>query len=67
MTRLPLLFALIAMVVLLGIGDIMNNACKTSWHAWCAPDSERQTVVRHQKGDALVDHATSLVRSSFAE
>jgi Tfp pilus assembly protein PilV len=41
----PLLIALIA-VVLLAISTLalMNNACKSSQHEWCAPMS---TVRRH--------------------
>ena len=36
--KTPLLIALVAVV--LGVGStlvIMNNACKSSDHAWCAP------------------------------
>lgn len=33
----PLLFALVAIAVLLGAGSMMNSACKTGPHAWCAP------------------------------
>lgn len=36
----PLLIMLTAAVVLLGTGStlaVMNNACKTSHHSWCAP------------------------------
>jgi hypothetical protein len=35
-----LLFALTATALLLAVGSIMNTACKTSQHAWCAPNSE---------------------------
>jgi hypothetical protein len=38
--RFDLLFALTAMAVLLGIGSIMNSACKTSHHPWCIRDSQ---------------------------
>jgi hypothetical protein len=37
---------LIAIVVVLGTGSalaVMNNACKSSHHPWCAPDSS----IRH--------------------
>lgn len=40
--KIPLLIVLTA-VVLLGTGSvlaIMNNACKTNHHSWCAPSSE---------------------------
>jgi hypothetical protein len=34
----PLLIVLTAVVVLLGAGlAMMNNACKSSRHTWCAP------------------------------
>jgi hypothetical protein len=41
--RLSLLFALTAMALLLAMGGVMNNACKSSHHPWCVPDSQ----VRH--------------------
>jgi hypothetical protein len=43
----PLLIMLTAAVVLLGTGStlaLMNNACKTSHHSWCAPNSD----LRHE-------------------
>ncbi len=44
--RIPLfLVVLTGAVILFGTGStlaIMNNACKTSAHAWCVPSSEFQ-------------------------
>jgi choline-glycine betaine transporter len=41
----PLLVALIVIVLVVGSTlTIMNKACKSGYHAWCAPMS---TVVRH--------------------
>jgi hypothetical protein len=38
--KAPLLIVLGAVVLLTGSGlAIMNNACKSSHHAWCAPMS----------------------------
>lgn len=37
--KTPVLLVL-TLAILLGIGDVMNNACKNSQHAWCAPTSE---------------------------
>src|SRR5262249_5056128 len=38
--RSPLLFGLvIAALVTVGTLAVMNNACKSSQHAWCAPTS----------------------------
>lgn len=57
---LPLLFALMTMVVLLGVGSVMNGACKTSAHPWCAPAPKvRQAATRIQKGDKLTGHGGS--------
>ena len=43
--KTPLLIALVAVVF--GVGStlaIMNNACKSSHHAWCAPVSSLRTI-----------------------
>ena len=41
----PLVIVLVAVVlVTVGTLAVMNNACKSSQHAWCAPMSS----VRHQ-------------------
>jgi hypothetical protein len=41
----PLLGVLIVIVLVVGSTlSIMNKACKSGYHAWCAPMS---TVVRH--------------------
>jgi hypothetical protein len=42
MKIIPLLIVLIAVVLV--AGRVMNNACKSSHHAWCAPMS---TTERH--------------------
>jgi hypothetical protein len=61
---LPLLFAFMAMAVLLGVGNVMNNACKNAPHGWCAPPPKiRPTATRSQEGDSLIPHAASRVRS----
>jgi hypothetical protein len=53
--RLPLLFALTATAVLLGIGDVLNSARKTSSHAWCAPTSEnRLNAAQSREHDELL-------------
>jgi hypothetical protein len=42
-----LIFVVAAVIVLVGAGGIlaiMNNACKTGQHGWCAPVS----MTRHQ-------------------
>ena len=34
----PLLAVLVMIVILIGSGlTMMNKACKTGYHAWCAP------------------------------
>jgi hypothetical protein len=41
----PLLVVLIVIVLIVGSAlTIMNKACKSGYHAWCAPMS---TVLRH--------------------
>jgi hypothetical protein len=64
--RLPLLFAIVAMAVLLGIGSTMNSACKASPHAWCAPTPKmiRQSAIRSQEGNNPTGRAASRVRLS---
>jgi hypothetical protein len=46
----PILVVLMAAaVVLLGTGStlaVMNNACKTSHHSWCAPNSDIRPEVK---------------------
>ena len=60
---IPMLFAL-TIVALLGIGGVMNSACKSSPHSWCAPPPPvRQGVARIQKGDKQISSATSRVGS----
>lgn len=60
---IPMLFAL-TIVALLGIGGVMNNACKSSPHSWCAPPPPvRQGVARIQRGDKLISPAVSRVGS----
>jgi hypothetical protein len=60
---LPLLFALVAMAVLLGMGSAMNSACKTGAHAWCAPAPKaRHVATRNQESDSLLGRAASSQR-----
>lgn len=56
---LRLLFALMTMVALLSVGSVMNSACKTGPHTWCAPPPH-VGVTRIPKGDKLTSHADSL-------
>jgi Tfp pilus assembly protein PilV len=41
----PLVIVLVA-IVLVAVGTlaVMNNACKTSQHEWCAPTSMRHQI-----------------------
>jgi hypothetical protein len=42
--KTPLLIVVVAIVLVAGSTlAIMNNACKSSYHAWCAPVSD----IRH--------------------
>ena len=42
--KIPLVIALTTVVLVAGSAlAIMNNACKSSYHAWCAPISD----IRH--------------------
>jgi hypothetical protein len=60
---LPLLFALVAMAVLLGMGGMMNSACKTSAHTWCAPAPQaRHVATRNQDSNDLIGRAASSQR-----
>jgi hypothetical protein len=44
----PILAAIIVVVLIVGSTlTVMNKACKSGYHAWCAPMS---TVRRHVKG-----------------
>jgi hypothetical protein len=62
---LPLLFVLLMMAVLLGVGNKMNSACKTSAHSWCAPVPQaRHVTTRSQEHDSLADRVASHVRVS---
>jgi len=46
----PLLVVLIVIVLLLGSTlSVMNKACKSSYHAWCAPPS----TVHHPQRQAV--------------
>ena len=57
---LALLFAITAMAVLLGMGSMMNSACKTSHHAWCDPT--RQGTNRSRATDSQIGHSAYRVR-----
>lgn len=59
---IPVLFAVMTLVVLLGIGGVMNSACKSNPHAWCAPPLHIG-VTRIQKGDKLISPAISRIGS----
>jgi hypothetical protein len=52
--KIPLLFlVLTGAVILFGTGStlaIMNNACKTSAHAWCVSSSEFQHRAKTSSG-----------------
>jgi hypothetical protein len=41
--KTPLVIAVIAVVVTISTLAVMNNACKSGQHAWCAPMS----TIRH--------------------
>jgi hypothetical protein len=56
------LLTLIAMAVLLGMGSMMNSACKTGPHAWCDPT--RHSAARSHEANNLIDQASSRVHSS---
>lgn len=61
----PVVFALTAMAVLLGMGSMLNSACKTGAHAWCDPTiKSRQGATRSQEGNHLNRHAVSRIRLS---
>jgi hypothetical protein len=60
---LPLLFALVTMAVLLGMGGMMNSACKTGPHAWCAPAPKaRHVATGNQVSNNLIGRAASSQR-----
>ena len=51
--KTPLLIVLA--VVVLGVGStlaIMNNSCKSTHHAWCAPTSDIRHHAKHPRRDA---------------
>jgi hypothetical protein len=63
--RFPVVFALMAMAVLLGMGSMLNSACKTGAHAWCDPTVKiRQGATRSQESSNLNGHAVAHVRLS---
>ena len=51
------LVVLMAMAVMLGVGTMMNSACKTSPHAWCDPS--RQGMARSHEANNLIGHGSS--------
>lgn len=62
---LPLLFALIVMAVLLGTGSMLNSACKTSPHAWCAPAPKvRHIATQAREHDSSAGGAASRLHMS---
>jgi hypothetical protein len=62
---LALLFALVAIAVLLGTGSMLNSACKISPHAWCAPAPKiRHVATQDQEHDSSAGRAASHVRMS---
>ncbi len=63
--RFPVMLALMAMAVLLGMGGMLNSACKTGAHAWCDPTVKiRQGATRSHEGHNLNRHVVSRVRLS---
>jgi hypothetical protein len=57
---LALLFALVAMAALLGMGSVMNSACKSSPHAWCAPPPKvHLSATRTQDRDNSIGRTAS--------
>ncbi len=51
--KTPLLIVLTAVVF--GVGSalvIMNNSCKSSHHAWCAPTSDIRQHAKHPRRNA---------------
>lgn len=61
---LHLLFTFMAIAALLGVGSVLNSACKTGAHAWCAPVPKTGQAATHgQEGDQSVGHSASRTRS----
>jgi hypothetical protein len=61
---LPLLFAVVAIAALLGMGSVMNSACKSSPHAWCAPPPKvHLSATRTQDRDNSIGRTASGDRS----
>jgi hypothetical protein len=56
------LFVLMAMAVLFGVGTVMNSACKTRPHAWCDPT--RQGATRSHEANNLIGRGPSRIHSS---
>ena len=49
--KTPLSIVLVAVVLVAGGGlAIMNNACKSSHHGWCAPVSDVRHLVKTRHG-----------------
>jgi hypothetical protein len=60
--KAPLLIVLGAVVLLTGSGlAIMNDACKSSHHAWCAPMSGSGTTLRQAQLIATAQAAVGVV------
>jgi hypothetical protein len=60
---IPVLFGL-ALGALLAVGGLLNSACKTSAHSWCAPPPPAgQGITRIRKSDKLISPAISRVSS----
>ena len=62
-------FVVVTAVVLLATGSVlavMNNACKTSYHQWCAPSTQfhHQTIGRGRVGGALPVSGFSRTRAT---
>jgi hypothetical protein len=60
---LPLLFAFIAVAVLLGLGSMLNNACRSGPHAWCAPPPKVRQAATHGENNRLIGHSVSVDRA----
>ena len=53
--KAPLLIVLGAVVLVAGSGlAIMNNVCKSSHHAWCAPVSDVRHYVKTRHSELIV-------------
>lgn len=60
-----LLFAFIAVTMLLTLGSVLNSACKSGPHGWCAPAPKiRQAATRGPESERLIGHSAARTPSS---